>query len=120
MSEASSVTPEFFSVLGVEPAHRPHAVARPIDRPEAEPSVVVSDGFWRTHLGADPKVIGSMLSVDGRPFTVVGVMPPGFDYPADSNFWAHRRYRVPDPPLDVWRRSGGEPGSELLPRYRRV
>jgi predicted permease len=96
----SSVTPEFFSVLGVKAAIG-RTLAPEIDHPGAEPSAVVSDGFWRSHFSADPKVVGSTLSVDGDPFTVVGVMPPGFDYPADSNFWASSPYRVPDPPLDV-------------------
>ncbi len=108
----SSVTPEFFSVLGVKPAMG-RTLSPEIDHPDAEPSVVVSDGFWRSDFSANPKVIGSLLSVDGRPFTVVGVMPPGFDYPADSNFWAASPYRVPDPPLNV----GADPAENRGANY---
>ena len=96
----SSVTPEFFSVFGVKPALG-RTLSPEIDRPDGEPSVVVSDGFWRTQLDADPEVVGSVLRVNNRPFTIVGVMPPGFEYPEGAEIWASSPFRVPDPPVAV-------------------
>jgi putative ABC transport system permease protein len=50
------------------------------DRPASDPVVVVSDGFWRSQLGASPSAVGTRLILDGRPHLVVGVLPPGFRY----------------------------------------
>ncbi|HEY0970144.1 MAG TPA: ABC transporter permease [Gemmatimonadales bacterium] len=52
-------------------------------------AVVLSHGFWRRQLGGDPGVVGRTLRFDGEPFTVVGVMPPGFGYPSpEVAIWA--------------------------------
>jgi putative ABC transport system permease protein len=98
--EGASVTPEFFAVMGVEPALG-RVLAPGIDGPEAEQVLVVSDGFWRTHLGADPEIIGGVVRLNNIPYTVVGVMPPGFSYPGDTALWKSSAFRVPDPPVDV-------------------
>src|SRR5438105_13261321 len=42
------------------------------------PGVVLSHGFWQTRLGGDPRVIGRTITLDRRPFQVLGVTPPGF------------------------------------------
>ena len=47
--------------------------------PGAHPVVVLSDGFWRSRFGADPRVVDSPIVVNGHPFTVIGVAPPGFE-----------------------------------------
>jgi putative ABC transport system permease protein len=95
-----SVTPEFFAVLGSEPA-RGRVLSPDVDGPGGEPVVVVGDGFWRTHLGADPDAVGSVVKLNGQPHTVVGVMPPGFSYPGKTALWKSSAFRVPDPPVDV-------------------
>ncbi|MGH9613406.1 MAG: ADOP family duplicated permease [Bryobacteraceae bacterium] len=69
------VTANFFDVLGV-----PVALGRGFTAKEAEaehdPAVaVVSDGFWRSDLGADPGILGQSLILNGRPYTVLGVLP---------------------------------------------
>ena len=43
--------------------------------------VILSDAFWRAHFNADRNVIGRTVNLTGRAFTVVGVMPPGFQFP---------------------------------------
>ncbi len=72
---------ELFDVLGARPAlgrtFRPGE-----DRPGAESVVVISHGFWRQELGADPGVVGRRIVLDGEPVTVIGVMPPGFYFPS--------------------------------------
>jgi putative ABC transport system permease protein len=81
------VSEDFFSVLGVQPA-----VGRSF-RPEettASPAVravVLSDELWRRGFGADPAVVGSSMSIDGTPFSIVGVMPPDFQYPRGADLW---------------------------------
>src|SRR4029079_10527514 len=43
---------------------------------------ILSDQFWRRHFGADPGVVGQTLAFDTGEWTIVGVMPPSFMYPA--------------------------------------
>jgi predicted permease len=46
--------------------------------PQKTAVVVISDAFWRRQLGGDPQVVGQPLALDGRPYTVIGIMPFGF------------------------------------------
>src|SRR5205814_4445765 len=48
------------------------------DQPGAPPVAVMSFGLWQRRYGSDPSVIGSLFNVNERPFTVVGIAPPGF------------------------------------------
>jgi len=50
-------------------------------------AVVVSDGFWRSRLGGDPGVLGTTLTINGEAHPIVGVAPPGFDFPSDARLW---------------------------------
>lgn len=82
------VTEDFFDVFGVEAA-----VGRTLRNRDQEQDdnrvVVLSHGTWRRRFGADPEVVGSRLVLDGEPFVVVGVMPPGFEYPTvEIEMWA--------------------------------
>jgi predicted permease len=70
----SSVTEDFFPLLGIEPALG--RAFQPRDfQPGAPPTVVLSHALWSGHLGADPAVLGHTLTLDGNPFTVIGVLP---------------------------------------------
>jgi putative ABC transport system permease protein len=53
---------------------------------------VISDRLWRTRYGADPAVVGRQLLLNDEPYTVVGVMPPGFHYPDDVDVWQRLRW----------------------------
>ncbi|MGD9906360.1 MAG: ABC transporter permease [Vicinamibacterales bacterium] len=53
---------------------------------------VISDRLWRTRYGADPEVVGRPLLLNDEPYTVVGVMPPGFHYPDDVDVWQRLRW----------------------------
>jgi predicted permease len=63
------VTDSFFQVAGI-----PVTMGRPIERGETQVTVL-TDGFWRNRLGGDPNVVGRTLELDGKPYTVVGVLP---------------------------------------------
>ncbi len=71
------VSANFFRVLGVSPALG-RTFAPDEDRPGASPVLMVSHRLWQTRLGADSGAIGRTLTVNGRPYTLVGVAPPGF------------------------------------------
>jgi len=75
----------FFDVLGARPALG-RAFLAGEDEPGRDEVVVLSHGFWK-RLGADPGLLGRTLELDGRPHTVVGIMPREFDYPAAVEAW---------------------------------
>jgi putative ABC transport system permease protein len=79
---AGYVTGGAFSVLGVTPALGRGFTAEE-DLPNGPRAVLLSDGLWRRRFGADPSVVGHVLTLDDAPATVVGVMPPGFQLPSD-------------------------------------
>ena len=81
---AAQVTPSFFSTLGVKPA-----MGRDFLEDEMQPDgphvTILADGFWRTEFGADPNIIGRVIHIDGKPATIVGVLPSSFEFaPANS------------------------------------
>jgi len=63
------------------------------DRPGAPGTVLLSDGFWRRALGADPSVLGTSLTLNDEPYTIIGVLPSDFDAPfmTDADVWTTLR-----------------------------
>jgi predicted permease len=71
------VTGNYFSTLGVKPFGG-RLLTPADDKPSATPVAVMSHRAWQLEYGADSTVVGSSFVVEGHPFTVVGVAPPGF------------------------------------------
>ena len=71
------VTGSYFSTLGVG-AFGGRVFTAEDDRPGAPPVIVLSHRVWQTTYASDPSVVGSTFVVEGHPFTVIGVAPPGF------------------------------------------
>ncbi|MBA3805042.1 MAG: ABC transporter permease [Acidobacteria bacterium] len=80
------VTASFFPTIGVNPV-RGRALLPEDELSGSEPVAVLSHGLWQRRFGANPNVIGSKLTLSGRNVTVIGVMPAGFDYPANAQLW---------------------------------
>jgi putative ABC transport system permease protein len=78
VGDAEIVSGNYFSVLGVGPALG--RVLSPADdgAPGANPALVLSHHYWTTHLGADPKVVGKAIALNGHSFEVIGVTPENF------------------------------------------
>ncbi len=82
------VTADFFSTLGAKPALGRTFLPEE-DRPGATPAIVVSQAMWQRRLSGDPHAIGQTLTLNGRTFTIVGVMPPDFYFPnRNIELWA--------------------------------
>jgi putative ABC transport system permease protein len=77
---AALVSANLFPVLGVEPMLG-RAFTEEEDQPGGEAVTLVTHRFWQAHLGGDPDAVGRTLVLDGDPYVVTGVMPPGFHYP---------------------------------------
>ena len=78
------VTASFFPTLGVRP-HLGRFFNEAEDRPGAEPVMVLSHGLWQRRFGGDPAVVGRGVQYNGVSWTVVGVLPPGFDFYGQNN-----------------------------------
>jgi len=79
--ESARVTTNFFDVMGVQP-ELGRAFQPGEDQPGRDQEAILSDDLWRSHFAADPSIAGKSIRVDGRDYTVVGVMPPKFRFPA--------------------------------------
>jgi predicted permease len=82
----NGVSGTFFDTLGVSPllgrALRPED-----DVPNGPAVAVLNHGMWVRRFGSDPRVVGSRLRLDGMAVEVVGVMPPGVDFPRGAELW---------------------------------
>lgn len=76
---ATQVTPNFFSTLGVKPALG-RDFLQSEDQPDGPHVVLLSDAFWRTEFGANPSVVGTSIRLDGKPVTIVGILPRNFEF----------------------------------------
>ena len=85
--ETTLVTPDFFAVLGMK-AELGRTFVH--EQQQAAPlrEVVVSEGFWKTHLAGSRTAIGQAISLNGASYTVIGVMPDSFDLPLTNEIWA--------------------------------
>lgn len=81
-----AVSDTFFEALGARPLLG-RTFRSGDDRPGAPLALVVSAGFWKARLGGDPGVVGRTLEIGRDRWTVIGVMPPEFFYPAGAELW---------------------------------
>ena len=83
----TSVSWDIFELLGVAPAMGRSFRAEE-DLPGRNNVVVISHGMWQRRFGADPSILGRSISLSGTPVTIVGVMPPDFDFPSrQTEYW---------------------------------
>ncbi len=82
----AGVSPDFLKVFGVQPI-----LGRDFSASDAKkgagPTVLVSYGYWRQHLGSSQELSQSHLKIDGAIYTVIGVLPAEFRFPADVDLW---------------------------------
>jgi macrolide transport system ATP-binding/permease protein len=94
---AEFVTGNYFSTLGVN-SYEGRVLSESDDQPASAPVVVLSFRSWQSEFGGDSSIIGSVISIQAHPFTVIGVAPPSFF--GD---------RVSDSPPDFWMAVNQEP-----------
>jgi putative ABC transport system permease protein len=100
----AGVTIGFFSVLGVQPVLG-RAFVPEDDKPatfnEGRGTVaIISHGLWKRRFGSDPAIIGRVVRMKSRPLTVIGVMPPGFEYPEQTQIWVNSAVNLSEEPRD--------------------
>lgn len=76
----ATVAPRFLEVWGIAPALG-RGFTEAEQRLGGPPAVLISDRYWRNHLGADPDVLAGSVRIEGRPYSIAGVMPASFLFP---------------------------------------
>jgi putative ABC transport system permease protein len=108
--ESAPVSHDFFRVLGVSPVLGRDFTSSD-EQVRAPPVVVLSDQVWRYQLGADPRIIGRMIRLNGQGHTVIGVMAPGVEFPRGAGLWV---------PLGVEEQIVGHRGATFLQAITRT
>jgi putative ABC transport system permease protein len=85
-ARVAGVTPEFTHVFGVEPALGRNFSAEEL-KSGGEGAVLISDGYWRSHFGGDPGVLGKTIRISTKTVQIVGVMPARFQFPGKTDLW---------------------------------
>ena len=80
------VTANTFHVLRIDPV-RGRDFLPEEEQPGANRVVLISHGVWQDRYGGDPGILDQTIRIDGQPYTVVGVMPPGFHFPTEADLW---------------------------------
>ncbi len=75
---------DFFDVLRVDAA-RGRLINADETEPGALPIAVITDGFWHNRLGGAEDAVGNAITLDGIPYTVIGVLPAGFEFPSPND-----------------------------------
>src|SRR4051794_2377840 len=100
----AGVTTGFFSVLGVQPV-----LGRPFVPEDEKPAsvlggrgtvAIISHGLWKRRFGSDPEIIGKQVQMSSRTLPIVGVMPPGFEYPEQTQIWVPSAFNLAEEPRD--------------------
>jgi putative ABC transport system permease protein len=94
--QGAVVTADLFPLLGVAPAHGRTFTAEEDKPSESGRVVILSDALFRRRFNSDPSILNQTITLAGRPFTVVGVMPPDFEFPIQNE------------PVDLWTTIAGD------------
>jgi putative ABC transport system permease protein len=80
------VTANFFGLLGVQPKMGRTFLPEE-EQPGKDQEIVLSYGLWERRYASDPNILNKIVKVDGKSFTIVGVMDTGFDFPMPAEVW---------------------------------
>src|SRR5205814_6921303 len=82
----AGVSPDFLKAIETQPILGRDVTASDAKKGAAR-AVLVSYGYWRQYLGSSPDLSQSHLKIDGALYSVIGVLPAGFRFPADVDLW---------------------------------
>src|SRR6266705_3633847 len=80
------VTEDFFKIIGVSPVLGRDFTAE-ANKPGSEKVAILGDEVWRRDFGADPKIVGQSVRINGKAATIIGVMPRNFKFPISEELW---------------------------------
>jgi len=82
----AAVTADFFAALGVAPA-RGRGFLSGEDEPGHHQVVILGHGLWQRRFGANPAALGKTVSIDDKPYTIIGVMDRSVEFPVPTDLW---------------------------------
>jgi putative ABC transport system permease protein len=93
---------DFFDIFGITPQYGRLFIPQD-EQAGHEPVVVVGNALWQRRFGSDPSLVGKSITLDGKNYNVVGIAPPGFQYPDKTELWLPPLRLVPElyPDQDV-------------------
>jgi putative ABC transport system permease protein len=80
------ITEDLFKIVGVSPAIGRDFTAED-NKPGAQKTAILGDKIWRRDFNADPNIVGRSCVINGKAATIIGVMPPGFEFPVSEELW---------------------------------
>ncbi|HMB82036.1 MAG TPA: ABC transporter permease, partial [Vicinamibacterales bacterium] len=89
----STITWNMFPMIGVQPILG-RQIREEEDTPGGPRVILLSHGVWQRRYAEDPSVIGRIITVNGSPHTIIGVMPPKFQFPESAQLW------IPQTPIE--------------------
>ncbi len=109
----ASIMADYLTTLGVKPVlGRSPTLGE--DQPGGPAVALIGYGFWQKHFGGNTRVIGEKLNLEGRSYTVIGVMPPGFDLPEAAEIWLPLQRKIDSLPFT----DRAIPGYEVVAKLR--
>ncbi|NIR44039.1 MAG: ABC transporter permease [Gemmatimonadetes bacterium] len=110
----AEVTASMFDVVGATPRIGRSFTAAD-DRPDADPVIILSHAMWENRFGADPEIIGRSIRLGGTNYSVIGVMPPDFEFPPPIVLEG----AIPTEPTEFWipfamEMAGGNRGAHFM------
>jgi putative ABC transport system permease protein len=90
---SARVSGNFFDVLGVKPQVGRFFVPDE-SQPAGKPVIVISDALWHSRFGGDPGIVSQTIALDGTPYSIIGVLPAGIQFPflAPADIWSPRYF----------------------------
>jgi putative ABC transport system permease protein len=113
--QGGAVSWDLFPTLGVPPALG-RTFNADDDRPGAEPVAIIGDEIWVRRYNRDPAIVGKRVLINAKPFTIVGVMPPQFEFPENLKLWvplAPSAYKEPRDAFNLYTFARLKPGIEV-------
>jgi predicted permease len=90
---SARVSGNFFDVLGVKPQVGRFFLPDE-SQPAGKPVIVISDALWHSRFGGDPGIVNQTIALDGTPYSIIGVLPAGIQFPflAPADIWSPRYF----------------------------
>jgi predicted permease len=80
------ITDDLFKIIGVSPVLGRDFAAED-NKAGAPKTAILGDRIWRRDFNADPNIVGQSVTINGKAATIIGVMPPGFEFPISEELW---------------------------------
>jgi putative ABC transport system permease protein len=94
----ASIAADYLTTLGVKPIIG-RGFSGQEDQPGGAAVSLISYSFWQKHFGGNTSAVGETLNLEGRSYTIVGVMPQGFDLPAAADIWVPLQINIDSLPV---------------------